>query len=75
MTFENLKNVFGQRPFQPTRVVTSSGKVYEVRHADAALLTKSSLVLAIPDPDEEVAETFTIVSLLHISSLEPLAAA
>jgi hypothetical protein len=61
------------RPFEPFRVVTSDGTIYEIRHADLVLVSPSTAVIGFPDPAQPgVAARYDIVSLRHIIRLEQL---
>jgi hypothetical protein len=72
MTLQDFHRLLKRRPFQPFRVVTSSGERYEVRHPEMAFLTRTSLVLGL-DPDAEgTADDWTMVSLLHVAAVEPV---
>ena len=74
MTIQDFQRLLKARPFQPFRVVTSSGERYEVRHPEVAFLTRTKLVLGL-DPDAEgTAEDWTMVSLLHVAAIEPVEA-
>lgn len=63
--------MLGRRPFAPVRIVTSSGLSYEIRHPEMALLTRSDLLIGTKVEDGVPAE-FNIVSLLHVTAIEPL---
>lgn len=52
----------------------SSGKTYEVRHPEMALLTKSDMLVGITDTDGTVPSDFEICSLLHVAAIEQVAA-
>ncbi len=71
MTLETFKKMLSQRPFQPVRLVTSSGQTYEIRHPEMAMLTRNSILVGIDVRDGVPAE-FNIVSLLHIAAIEPI---
>ncbi len=51
----------------------SSGLSYEVRHPEMAFLTRTDLLVGIGDSDEGVPAAFKICSLLHVTTVEPLA--
>jgi hypothetical protein len=53
----------------------SSGQSYEVRHPEMALLTRTDLLVGVDDADDGVPASFKICSLLHVTAVEPLAAA
>lgn len=71
MTYEAIKSRLDVRPFQPFRVVTSSGEGYEVRHPEMAFPTRSEMVIASPDR-QGVPSRAHIVANLHITALEPI---
>jgi hypothetical protein len=72
MTLQGFHRLLRTRPFQPFRVITSSGERYEVRHPEMAFLTRTSLVLGLAPDAEGTAEDWTMISLLHVSAVEPL---
>ena len=74
MTVKTFRDLLHAQPFGPFRVVMSSGQSYEVRHPEMALLTKSDLFVGVDAKIGAPAE-FRICSLLHINTVEPLAAA
>ena len=71
MSYEALRAQLDVRPFRPFRAVTSSGESYEVRHPEMALVTKTELVVALPD-DDGVPSRLRIISTLHVTALEPI---
>jgi len=75
MTVQTFRELLTQRPFQPFRLVMSSGNTYDVRHPEMAMLTKSDLLIGIDETDEGVPAEFKICSLLHVSAIEPLSSA
>lgn len=54
-------------PFEPFRVITTSGQTYAVNNPALAVPMKSKLFIALPDGD-----SWTIVSYLHLSSVDAL---
>ena len=61
-------------PFQPLRIVTSSGEAFEVRHPELVIVTQRYLIVGQPidaagiaDPDR-----ITQVPLLHVTALQDL---
>ena len=60
-----------KQPFQPFRLVMSSGKAYEVRHPQMAFLSKTSLYVGV-DVEDEIPADFRICSLLHVTTIEPV---
>lgn len=73
MTLQDFQRLLKTRPFQPFRVIMSSGERYEVRHPEMAFLLRTKLVLGL-DPDKQgIADDWTMCSLLHITAVEPIA--
>lgn len=75
MTVQTFRELLGQQPFKPFRLVMSSGQTYEVRHPEMAMLTRTDLLVGIGETDEGVPAEFKICSLLHVSAIEPLSGA
>lgn len=75
MTVQTFRELMTQRPFQPFRLVMSSGNTYEVRHPEMAWLTRSDILVGIDQTDDGVPAEFKICSLLHVSAIEPLSSA
>ncbi len=74
MTIRELHHKLSQRPFEPFDVVASSGERYPVRHPEMAQLTDRG-TMYIFRPFRENPRVVTgpdVISLLHISALEPL---
>ena len=55
---DDVRRLLRQQPFRPFRIYVLETTIYEVRHRDFAFVTPF---------------TITIMSLLHIAKLEPLA--
>lgn len=72
MNLQTFRNLIGQRPFRPFRLVMSSGMSYEVRHPEMAMLTRSDILVGVGEAEEGVAAEFRICSLLHVATIEPL---
>jgi hypothetical protein len=72
MTLDTIQGALKRRPFEPFRLRLSSGDAVEVRHPDQAMPLKSGLVIALPTPDEELTDRWTICSYLHIAAIESL---
>jgi hypothetical protein len=73
MNVQTFRELLGQRPFRPFRLVMSSGQAYDVRHPEMALLTRTDLLVGT-DVDDGVPAAFKICSLLHVTTVEPLSA-
>lgn len=75
MAIKTFRDLLGERPFKPFRLVMSSGQVYEVRHPEMAWLTKTSILVGIDQAEDGIPAEFKICSLLHVTAIEPLTAA
>jgi hypothetical protein len=72
MTVQTFREMLGRRPFQPVKVVLSSGQSYEIRHPEMAMVTRRSLLVGVDLGDDGVPAEFKILSLLHVTAIEPL---
>jgi hypothetical protein len=72
MTLQTFRELLTHRPFKPFRLVMSSGQVYEVRHPEMAMLTRTDILVGIGDSDDHIPAEFKICSLLHVETVEPL---
>jgi hypothetical protein len=70
MTADTLREILKRSPFEPFRIVMSSGESYIVMHPEMALVTGRSLILAIPDPAHPDGERIAFCSYLHIAHVE-----
>ena len=50
----------------------SSGKTYDVRHPEMAMLTRTDLLVGIDIADDGIPAEFDFCSLLHVTAIEPL---
>lgn len=72
MTVQTFRDLLTKRPFQPFRLVMSSGQTHEVRHPEMAFLTKNDILVGVDDDDDGVPAAFRICSLLHVAAIEPV---
>jgi hypothetical protein len=72
MTAEALRDILHRSPFEPFRVVMSSGESYNVMHPEMALVTNRALILALPDPTRPEGERWAFCSYLHIAHVDIL---
>ena len=72
MTLQTFRETLGQRPFQPVKILLSSGQSYEIRHPEMAMLTRTSLLVGVSVGDDGVPAEFKILSLLHVKASELL---
>jgi hypothetical protein len=73
MTVEGCRNLLRQRPFRPFRLVMTSGKAYEVRHPEIAMLTRNDLLVGVDVAADGMPAEFDICPLFHIATVETLA--
>jgi len=71
MTVQTFREILSRRPFQPFRLIMSSGESYDVRHPEMAFLTRSDILVGV-DVDDGVPAEFKICSLLHVATIEPI---
>jgi hypothetical protein len=72
MTVQTFREMLARRPFQPVKLTLSSGQSYEIRHPEMALLTRTSILVGVDLADDGVPAEFKILSLLHVTAIEPL---
>ena len=70
MSYEGIRLRLAARPFEPFRIMTSSGEGYEVRHPEMAIVTKTEIVIALPDADG-IPSRLQLVATLDVTALEP----
>lgn len=72
MTVQTFREMLRRRPFQPVKLTLSSGQSYEIRHPEMAMLTRTSLLVGVDLAPDGVPAEFKIISLLHVTAIEPL---
>jgi hypothetical protein len=72
MTVQTFRDLLVKRPFQPFRLVTSSGQTYEVRHPEMAFVTRTDILVGVDIADDGIPAEFKICSLLHVTAIEPI---
>ena len=72
MTADTFREILKRTPFEPFRVVMSSGESYNVMHPEMALVTAKALILALPDRSAPEGERIAFCSYLHIAHIETL---
>ena len=71
-TLQTFRELVGRRPFEPFRLVMSSGQTYDVRHPEMAWLTRTSILVGLEGSQDHVPAEFKICSMLHVTAIEPL---
>jgi hypothetical protein len=64
MIVDDIREALKSDPFEPFRVVTSSGESYAVRDPQAVAIMKSRLFVTLPR------DRWTFASYLHITAIE-----
>lgn len=74
ITAEDVRLRLREIPFQPFRIVTSSGSTYDITHPDSVYVTRRVLYVGIYHPRRttEYPDRAASVSILHITDLQPL---
>ena len=67
MIRQNIRELLERDPFQPFRLVLSSGRRYDVVDPQMTVLLKSEIFIAFPD-----GERSSLIPLLPITSVETL---
>ena len=68
MTLDTIEELRSRRPFEPFRIVTSSGDRCEVRHPELLLRVKNGLYVGQGGRGKE-ADRAAFVSLLHVAAV------
>jgi len=69
MTLDTVLELLRRQPFEPFRVVTSSGESYQIRHPEMALPIRNGIYIGLGGKGR-LPDRAAFVSLLHISALE-----
>ena len=72
---QDLASELNKTPFQPFRIVTTTGKSYDVTEKDRPLLLvgKRSVIIGLRVPESDpFFDRYEVVSLTHIVRLEPI---
>ena len=73
MTNQDLQEAVRRRPFEPFRIVLTTGDTYDVRHRDLLMVGLRSAIIGIAKSVEGTAYDRTIkVDLLHVVGIEEL---
>jgi hypothetical protein len=72
MRLTELQDVLRKQPFEPFRIVLTTGDSYEIRHPELAWLTRTSMFVGIPLHKDTIADRAVQCDLLHIVAIEPV---
>jgi hypothetical protein len=71
MTPDGIRKLLRHQPFKPFRLVMSSGREYEIRHPEMAMLLQNDILVGVDITDNGMPAEFDICPLLHVASIEP----
>lgn len=74
MSPQGIRQLLKEQPFRPFRLVMSSGKSYEVRHPEMAMLLKNEILVGTEIEDDGMPAEFDICPLLHVATIETVRA-
>ena len=72
MTVQTFRDLLAAKPFQPFRLVMSSGEKYEVKHPEMAMLLRTDIVIGIDEARDGLPTRFKICSYLPVTAIEPM---
>jgi hypothetical protein len=73
MTQEELRAAVHKQPFEPFRVVLTTGTTYDIRHPDLIMVGQRSAIIGMTNNPEAAAYDRTIkVDLLQVAGIEEL---
>ena len=71
MTLDTIQELLHRRPFEPFKIVTSSGQAYSVRHPEMVLPIRNGVYIGIGGRGT-LPERAAFISLLHVSAVETM---
>jgi hypothetical protein len=73
MRAEELMQVVRRRPFEPFRILLTTGQTYDIRHPELIWVFRQCADIALdPDPKTGVIDREERISLLHVVRIEGL---
>ena len=72
---QDLVSELNKDPFQPFRIVTTTGKAYDITAKDRPLILvgKRAVIIGLRVPESDpFFDRYEVVSLMHIVRLEPI---
>jgi len=71
ITSQDIRERLNTRPFEPFRIVTSSGEHFDILHHDWVLLAKRTFAVGTPKMEgDRNPDGLHLVSILHVTALE-----
>ena len=71
MTVQTFRDLLTARPFQPFRLVMSSGEKYEVKHPETAMLMRTDIMVGIDESRDGLPTRWKVCSYRHVTAIEP----
>ncbi len=72
MTVQTFRDLLSARPFQPFRLVMSSGEKYEVKHPETAMLMRTDIMVGIDEARDGLPTRWKVCSYRHVTAIEPV---
>lgn len=72
MTTRTFRDPLRAQPFQPFRLVISSGQTYDVRHPEMAWRLHTDLLIGTDEAEDGQPTRYRTRSLPHVTAIEPL---
>ncbi len=69
---EELYAAARRRPFVPVRLYLSDGSSHVVRHPDLMMVSRRSVVLALPGDAAAMPDRFLTITPVHVTRIEEL---
>jgi hypothetical protein len=73
VTHEELQKIARQQPFEPFRLILTTGATFDVRHPDLIMVGRRSATIGLTNKPNRTIYDYTVtVDLLHIVAIEKL---
>ncbi|MGC8643151.1 MAG: hypothetical protein ACP5XB_25100 [Isosphaeraceae bacterium] len=74
MSYDELHDAARRQPFEPFRLILTTGATYDIRHLDLIMVGRRSAIVGVTNDPGGAAYDRTIkVDLLHVVGIEELA--
>ena len=72
-TPDDIRSRFREQPFQPVRIVTTTGQTYDIHHPDLVWPGRHFLMVGTPSPNRpDVPDLVTRIALVHLAEIRDL---
>ena len=75
MRAQDVRDMLKRQPFIPFQIQLTDGRVMQVQHPDQVMVARDVAHVGLLESEPSVYQRIEMVALLHIVSLEPVAAA